>query len=171
MLANLLIFDLALDYKSKNQDVRELFASASARSTAIIARPSLREPQSALPRSLHYLTSLCRQAMLWRISLVRSVAFCVQRRQIPRSYTKKSVVQLAALQRRDLEENFVKGSGNGGQKINKVRNCVQLRHVPSGITVSCQDSRSLTTNRSIARKLLKKKVGLAIPNKEKQCLD
>ncbi|CAN0588757.1 unnamed protein product, partial [Ectocarpus sp. 12 AP-2014] len=50
------------------------------------------------------------------------------------------------------------GSGPGGQKINKVRNCVQLTHVPSGVSVSCQDSRELHANRHIARKRLKEKV-------------
>ncbi|CAM9489199.1 unnamed protein product [Ectocarpus sp. 13 AM-2016] len=60
----------------------------------------------------------------------------------------------------DIEERFVKASspGPGGQKINKVRNCVQLTHVPSGVSVSCQDSRELHANRHIARKRLKEKV-------------
>ncbi|CAM9179877.1 unnamed protein product [Laminaria digitata] len=58
----------------------------------------------------------------------------------------------------DIEERFVKGSGPGGQKINKVRNCVQLTHRPTGISVSCQDSRELTANRHIARKRLREKV-------------
>lgn len=52
------------------------------------------------------------------------------------------------------------GSGPGGQKINKVRNCVQLTHRPTGISVSCQDSRELTANRHIARKRLVEKVRL-----------
>ena len=52
------------------------------------------------------------------------------------------------------------GSGPGGQKINKVRNCVQLTHRPTGISVSCQDSRELTANRHIARKRLREKVGI-----------
>ncbi|CAB1105551.1 unnamed protein product [Ectocarpus sp. CCAP 1310/34] len=56
----------------------------------------------------------------------------------------------------DIEERF--GSGPGGQKINKVRNCVQLTHLPSGVSVSCQDSRELHANRHIARKRLKEKV-------------
>ncbi|CAM9899505.1 unnamed protein product [Ectocarpus fasciculatus] len=57
----------------------------------------------------------------------------------------------------DIEERF-QGSGPGGQKINKVRNCVQLTHIPSGVSVSCQDSRELHANRHIARKRLKEKV-------------
>ena len=51
----------------------------------------------------------------------------------------------------DLEERFVLGSGSGGQKINKTASCVQLKHVPSGFEVSCQDSRSREKNREVAR--------------------
>ncbi|CAN0028590.1 unnamed protein product, partial [Scytosiphon promiscuus] len=58
----------------------------------------------------------------------------------------------------DIDEKFVKGSGPGGQKINKVRNCVQLTHLPTGVSVSCQDSRELHANRHIARKRLTEKV-------------
>ncbi|MDF1851927.1 MAG: peptide chain release factor-like protein [Verrucomicrobiales bacterium] len=54
----------------------------------------------------------------------------------------------------DLEERFVLGSGSGGQKINKTANCVYLKHVPTGIEVSCQDSRSREKNREIARQRL-----------------
>ncbi|CAM9717878.1 unnamed protein product [Phaeothamnion confervicola] len=62
------------------------------------------------------------------------------------------------LEEEDLEEKFIKGSGPGGQKINKVRNRVQLVHRPTGIAVSCQEARSLTANRSIARGWLRDKV-------------
>jgi protein subunit release factor B len=55
-------------------------------------------------------------------------------------------------------EKFIKGSGNGGQKINKVRNKVQLTHSPSGLQVNVQDTRSLNSNRKIARKRLHEKV-------------
>jgi protein subunit release factor B len=63
-----------------------------------------------------------------------------------------------ALNMDDVVEDFVKGSGPGGQKINKVRNCVVLTHKPTGIQVRCQDSRSLEVNRGKARKLLMLKV-------------
>ncbi|CAG8472104.1 1207_t:CDS:2 [Paraglomus occultum] len=58
----------------------------------------------------------------------------------------------------DLIETFVKGSGHGGQKINKTSNCVDLRHIPTGIRVQCQQTRSLQENRRIARKILKDKL-------------
>ena len=39
------------------------------------------------------------------------------------------------LDERDLDEQFIKGSGNGGQKINKTSNCVMLQHRPTGLWV------------------------------------
>ncbi len=35
----------------------------------------------------------------------------------------------------DLEEKFVRGFGKGGQKVNKTSNCVELKHLPTGIAV------------------------------------
>lgn len=50
----------------------------------------------------------------------------------------------------DVEERFIRGSGRGGQKINKTSSCVWLRHIPSGIQVRCQQERSQTVNRELA---------------------
>jgi protein subunit release factor B len=58
----------------------------------------------------------------------------------------------------DLLEDFVKGSGAGGQKINKTSMAVALRHLPSGIAVRCQESRSQALNRFLARRLLCEKL-------------
>ena len=55
---------------------------------------------------------------------------------------------------RDLVEKFVLGSGPGGQKINKTSTAVQLKHVPTGIQVKCQQTRSRETNRYLARREL-----------------
>ena len=52
----------------------------------------------------------------------------------------------------DLTENFIRGSGSGGQKINKTSSCVQLRHAPSGIEIKCQASRLQSSNRFFARR-------------------
>lgn len=58
----------------------------------------------------------------------------------------------------DLEEQFVKGSGPGGQKINKTSSCVVLKHIPSGLVVKCQESRLLDYNRKKARIILTTKL-------------
>ena len=50
----------------------------------------------------------------------------------------------------DIEERFVRGSGAGGQKINKTSSTVWLRHAPTGIEVRCQRERSQATNRLLA---------------------
>ena len=54
----------------------------------------------------------------------------------------------------DLDESFIRGSGSGGQKINKTSSCVYLRHRPSGIEVKCQQERSQVMNRFYARREL-----------------
>ena len=54
----------------------------------------------------------------------------------------------------DLLEKFVRGSGAGGQKVNKTSNCVFLKHLPTGIAIKCQVERSREMNRFLARREL-----------------
>ena len=54
----------------------------------------------------------------------------------------------------DLEETFARSSGPGGQNVNKVATAVTLRHGPSEISVTVQDSRSQAVNRKLARERL-----------------
>ncbi|EON61682.1 hypothetical protein W97_00898 [Coniosporium apollinis CBS 100218] len=58
----------------------------------------------------------------------------------------------------DILESFLKGSGPGGQKINKTASAVQLKHLPTGIVVKCQHTRSRSQNRKMARRLLAERV-------------
>lgn len=62
------------------------------------------------------------------------------------------VRRLAALHVRveDVDERFVRGTGPGGQKINKTSSTVWLRHGPTGVEVRCQAGRSQTANREQA---------------------
>lgn len=58
----------------------------------------------------------------------------------------------------DITETFLKGSGPGGQKINKTSSAVQLKHLPTGLVVKSQETRSRSQNRKIARKVLAEKL-------------
>ena len=69
----------------------------------------------------------------------------------------KKVVRLK-IKAADIEEQFIRGSGAGGQKINKTNSCVWLKHVPTGVEVKCQDYRGREVNRRRAYKLLVLKI-------------
>ena len=52
----------------------------------------------------------------------------------------------------DLIEKFVRGTGSGGQKMNKTSSCVFLQHPPTGLETKVQRDRSREMNRYLARK-------------------
>ena len=58
----------------------------------------------------------------------------------------------------DIVEQFVRGSGAGGQKINKTSSAVLVKHLPTGIEVKCQSHREQSRNRVSAYKLLIDKI-------------
>ena len=94
-----------------------------------------------------------RPSVLLELDIQRNrLADSKQRRIDPQSYV------LPELNEDDLTETFVRGSGAGGQKINKTSNCVVLIHGPTQLRVECQETRSLQQNRKIARKRLRLKL-------------
>jgi peptide chain release factor len=61
---------------------------------------------------------------------------------------------IAQLNEAELEETFDRSSGPGGQNVNKTSTKVTLRHLPTGIAVTVQDTRSQAQNRELARERL-----------------
>ena len=59
----------------------------------------------------------------------------------------------------EIEEKSIRGSGKGGQKINKTNNAVQLKHMPTGIMVKYQEFRDRPMNRILALRELLRKLG------------
>lgn len=62
--------------------------------------------------------------------------------------------RVPVLREDDLEEQYVRGSGPGGQAVNKTNNCIVLKHKPTNIIVKCHMHRMASSNRKEARKIL-----------------
>jgi protein subunit release factor B len=67
-------------------------------------------------------------------------------------------MEALGVREQDIEEQFVRSSGPGGQKVNKTSTCVVLHHRPTGIRVKCQRERSQARNRFLARRILLDKI-------------
>ncbi|XP_067395765.1 mitochondrial translation release factor in rescue isoform X2 [Emydura macquarii macquarii] len=98
----------------------------------------------------------------WRPWIGRQQKFLSPRLAVPlfQVAEKKNSWDLLALSETELEEQFVRGDGPGGQATNKTNNCVVLKHIPSGIVVKCHQTRSVDLNRKRAREILQQKVDL-----------
>ena len=70
----------------------------------------------------------------------------------PSDFHARKAARLAQLRldAADFEEKFSRSSGPGGQHVNKVSTAVLLRHVPTGVAVTVQDTRSQSMNRQLA---------------------
>ena len=65
-----------------------------------------------------------------------------------------AMMQRAGVREQEFVEQFILGSGRGGQKVNKTSSCVYLKHLPSGLAVKCRRTRSRELNRFLARREL-----------------
>ncbi|MBN3311461.1 CL065 factor, partial [Atractosteus spatula] len=106
-------------------------------------------------------------ALLCRLVSGLSGTWCPGRLLFPRkplawssisSAGKKVCLNLPVVNEDELEEQFVRGHGPGGQATNKTSNCVVLKHIPSGIVVKCHQTRSVEVNRKRAREILQEKL-------------
>ncbi|TEY45010.1 hypothetical protein BOTCAL_0337g00060 [Botryotinia calthae] len=85
-------------------------------------------------------------------------------------WKKKMPDRPAPIDEADFTEVFLHGSGPGGQKIeslpNKTSSAVQLKHIPTGMVLKVQATRSRTQNRKIARQMLAERLELLEKGKE-----
>ncbi len=86
--------------------------------------------------------------------------------ELPPAFAEKA--QSLAIFAHDITEQFIRGSGAGGQKINKTSSAVLLKHTPTGTEVRCQKYREQSKNRLSAYKLLILKIEDSIKGKESQ---
>jgi len=59
---------------------------------------------------------------------------------------------------KDVETKAIRGSGAGGQKVNKTSSTIQLRHLPTNLVITVQTERSQTQNREMAWKILRSRL-------------
>jgi protein subunit release factor B len=74
----------------------------------------------------------------------------------------KARIARLGLDLRLVEEQFIRGGGKGGQKINKTSNAVLLKYPPMGLVIRCQRERKRSVNRFLALRELADRVEMAV---------
>ncbi|KAL4818282.1 RF-1 domain-containing protein [Aspergillus spinulosporus] len=92
-----------------------------------------------------------RDSAFLNLSLQRTISASTQ-------LAEKSLPPRIKLDDADITIAYLKGTGPGGQKINKTNSAVQLIHKPTGIVVKSQATRSRSQNEKYARQILADKV-------------
>ena len=78
--------------------------------------------------------------------------------------------QEVSIRNDELEWDFFRSGGKGGQNVNKVSSAVRLRHEPSGIIVQCQTERDQFQNRQVALSMLRSKLWELEEKKQEQAM-
>ncbi len=78
----------------------------------------------------------------------------------------KAWMHQLSIDEQDVVEKFIIGSGKGGQKLHKTSSSVYIKHIPSGIEIKCQESRSREGNRYYARMRLCEKLHRSISDEK-----
>ena len=80
----------------------------------------------------------------------------------------KAKMTALGIRESDIRELFTLSSKKGGQHVNKASACVYLKHIPTGIEVKCQETRSQALNRFLARRILVNKIETLILGRESE---
>lgn len=83
-----------------------------------------------------------------------------------KSFTKKK----CQIDPNDVDIQYIRGSGSGGQKINKTSSTVQITHLPTGIQFKVQDGRDRSKNEEIAWQRLQEKLDETLSNQHNNSL-
>ncbi|CAH7688067.1 RF-1 domain-containing protein [Phakopsora pachyrhizi] len=133
---------MSLIYKSLNRKLSERLLSHQIANSFSFLRKSLYQFQP-----IHNSSS---------VEFIKTDLTQVNKKKLKRLL--KVLKPLEPLNEDDLIESFSKGSGPGGQAVNKTNNAVSLIHKPTGIRVQSHLTRSRELNRIEARKILLEKV-------------
>jgi peptide chain release factor 1 len=72
---------------------------------------------------------------------------------------------------KELRIDTMRAGGPGGQKVNKTESAVRITHLPTGITVHCQDEKSQHKNRDRAMRILRTRILEHVEGQRKKALD